>query len=149
MTSRLSFDSRPLLTTLHPILDTRVLYRASEASATREMDCLPLPVVCIQCGPGVNNACHFKFIGERQTCMPKGSSFTCDSNLSTFVYRRTHDRICHGCFSGNHLLAPRPLLLLLCNRRGQEVSRATGLWNPVPSGRPPYQSFTCFRWLTS
>lgn len=29
------------------------------------MDCLPLPVVCIQCGPGVNNACHFKFIGER------------------------------------------------------------------------------------
>ncbi|KAH8759038.1 hypothetical protein F5883DRAFT_148415 [Diaporthe sp. PMI_573] len=27
------------------------------------MDCLPLPVVCIQCGPGVNNPCHFKFIG--------------------------------------------------------------------------------------
>ncbi|KAJ4396369.1 hypothetical protein N0V93_000588 [Gnomoniopsis smithogilvyi] len=26
-------------------------------------DCLPLPVVCIQCGPGVNNPCHFKIVG--------------------------------------------------------------------------------------
>lgn len=25
---------------------------------------LPLPVVCFQCGPGVNNACHFKVIGK-------------------------------------------------------------------------------------
>lgn len=38
------------------------------------MDCLPLPVVCIQCGPGVNNACHFKFIGECPTCKAREES---------------------------------------------------------------------------
>jgi hypothetical protein len=40
------------------------------------MDCLPLPVVCIQCGPGVNNPCHFKFIGELKTGMPQVESET-------------------------------------------------------------------------
>lgn len=94
------------------------------------MDCLPLPVVCIQCGPGVNNPCHFKFIGALLPCIRI-------VNL-TFPLTpiRTHDRIRHGCLSSNHLLAPRPLLLLLRNGRRQEVSRAAVTWALYPE-RPP------------
>lgn len=81
-------------------------------------DCLPLPVVCIQCGPGVNNACHFKIVGmsssHRLILLQLASKLIRNS--------RTNDRIRNRSPAGNHLLATLNLFLLLRDRDRQKVS---------------------------